>query len=117
MSSVNRAIELCARNGVRVEGIPSFDEVAKSISEDAPRGHRDPACRRRFAACWPWPRRPPPPPRWRSPAEPRRAEAGGARDSREAPTTQASPIIDFTRLKLYEKIRLATLGNAYCRRT
>jgi hypothetical protein len=24
-------------------------------------------------------------------------------------------VIDFTRLKLYEKIRLATLGNAYCR--
>jgi hypothetical protein len=31
MSSINRAIELCVRNGVKVEGIPSFDEVAKSI--------------------------------------------------------------------------------------
>ena len=39
MSSLNRAIELCARNGVRVEGIPSFDEVAKSIAQDASR-HR-----------------------------------------------------------------------------
>ena len=28
-----------------------------------------------------------------------------------------SPIIDFTKLKLFEKIRLATLGNAYCRQT
>lgn len=28
-----------------------------------------------------------------------------------------SAIIDFTKLKLYEKIRLATLGNAYCRQT
>ena len=34
MSSVNRAIELCARNNVRVEGIPAFDEIAKSIQED-----------------------------------------------------------------------------------
>jgi hypothetical protein len=34
MSSVNRAIELCVRNGVRVDGIPSFDEVARSITED-----------------------------------------------------------------------------------
>ena len=33
----------------------------------------------------------------------------------EKRSTRTSPIIDFGRLKLYEKIRLATLGNAYCR--
>ena len=43
-------------------------------------------------------------PSTRQPAEP---ESGRRR----------SAIIDFTKLKLYEKIRLATLGNAYCRQT
>ena len=34
MSSVNRAVELCARNGVRVEGIPAFDEIVNAIRQD-----------------------------------------------------------------------------------
>src|SRR4029453_2843108 len=44
-------------------------------------------------------------------------EAGEAAPAPEAAekSTRKSPIIDFTRLKLYEKIRLATLGNEYCR--
>src|SRR5262249_10891417 len=33
MSTVQRAIELAVRNGVRVEGIPSFDETARAIAE------------------------------------------------------------------------------------
>jgi hypothetical protein len=40
------------------------------------------------------------------------AEVTGATKER---STRKSPVIDFTRLKLHEKIRLATLGNAYCR--
>ena len=34
MSSVNRAVELCARNGVRLEGIPAFDEIVSAIRQD-----------------------------------------------------------------------------------
>ena len=34
MSSVNRAVELCARNGVRLEGIPGFDEIVSAIRQD-----------------------------------------------------------------------------------
>jgi hypothetical protein len=37
MSTVQRAIELAVRNGVRVEGIPAFDEAAKAIEES---GHK-----------------------------------------------------------------------------
>jgi hypothetical protein len=100
MSSLNRAIELCARNGVRVEGIPSFDEVAKSIAE----GAGEPAAAdASFAGV---------------------LAATEAEAATEAPPATAaageepkkkSAVIDFTRLKLHEKIRLATLGNGYCR--
>jgi hypothetical protein len=40
-------------------------------------------------------------------------EPGKEKEPREK--TRKSPIIDFGKLKLHEKIRLATLGNAYCR--
>jgi hypothetical protein len=103
MSSVNRAIELCARNNVRVDGIPAFDEIAKSIQEDP--AATDPAADSLFhsvlekvAAV--------------SDEEAADAESTGA-TARES--TRKSPIIDFGKLKLHEKIRLATLGNAYCR--
>jgi hypothetical protein len=33
MSTVQRAIELAVRNGVRVDGIPAFDEAARAIEE------------------------------------------------------------------------------------
>jgi hypothetical protein len=103
MSSVNRAIELCARNNVRVDGIPAFDEIAKSIKDDP------------------------------TAVDPAVADAGFEHvlqqvsevSDEEAPDdadtgatkerTRKSPIIDFMKLKLHEKIRLATLGNAYCR--
>lgn len=105
LSSVNRAIELCARNKVRVEGIPFFDEVAKSITEDP--AAANPSSDQAFAATL-------------SSAE--QAVARGIVDEEEtAPPDQGadsrkkSPVIDFSRLKLYEKIRLATLGNEYCR--
>jgi hypothetical protein len=123
MSSINRAIELCARNQVRVDGIPAFDEIAKAISEDP--GARDATADLAFAGAL-------------------SASDGlgdlpdadsvstGADDATESAlpeldlledpadspaekSTRTSPIIDFGRLKLYEKIRLATLGNAYCR--
>lgn len=46
------------------------------------------------------------------------AAAPGAASGSTAPTVKGQRrqvVIDFTKLKLYEKIRLATLGNAYCR--
>jgi hypothetical protein len=104
MSSVNRAIELCARNNVRVEGIPAFDEIVRSISEDP--AATDPAVAdpafeavlQKVAAV--------------SDDEIADEEVTGATKQR---STRKSPVIDFTKLKLHEKIRLATLGNAYCR--
>jgi len=110
MSSVNRAIELCARNNVRVEGILGFDEIAKSIQEDP--SAVDPAVAdpgfasvlEKVAAI--------------SDEEVGDAEVTGSTEVTGATkerSTRKSPIIDFTRLKLHEKIRLATLGNAYCR--
>ncbi len=104
MSSINRAIELCARNGVRVDGIPFYDEVLKSIRED--NVALDPAVADvAFATVL-------------TAAECAAlvdddAAAGDAADREEK---KGSLVIDFTRLKLYEKIRLATLGNEYCRK-
>lgn len=104
MSSVNRAIELCARNNVRVDGIPAFDEIARSIQEDPTA--TDPAVAdpgfesvlEKVAAV--------------TDEEAADAEVTGAAKEERS---RKSPIIDFGRLKLHEKIRLATLGNAYCR--
>jgi hypothetical protein len=109
MSSVNRAIELCARNGVRVEGIPGFDEVVKSISDD--RSATDPAAADgAFAGLLAATEKATPepePPARDAPAAPAPGEAPGGE--------RRSATIDFARLKLHEKIRLATLGNEYCR--
>lgn len=100
MSSVNRAIELCARNGVSVEGVPAFDEIAAAITEDA--SATTPAVDRSFESALAASEGAEPPPEGEPTAE---------------PTTKRSAVIDFSKLKLYEKIRLATLGNAYCRQT
>jgi len=105
MSSVNRAIELCARNNVRVDGIPAFDEIAKSIQEDPAAVDpevADPGFDHLLEKA----------------AEVADEEAEEEQEGTGATkerTTRKSPVIDFTRLKLHEKIRLATLGNAYCR--
>jgi hypothetical protein len=132
MSSLNRSIELCARNGLRLEGIPSFDEVAKSIAQDV--GATDPAVADAgFAVLMETAETAPPvalddaaekgekgdqpPGVGEGDAGSGQAEALAAAEAAEDPASKrVSPIIDFTRLKLYEKIRLATLGNAYCRK-
>jgi hypothetical protein len=36
MSTAQRAVELAVRNGVRVDGIPAFEEAAKAIEESGP---------------------------------------------------------------------------------
>ncbi len=119
MSSLNRAIELCARNGVRIEGIPCFDEVAKSIAQDV--AATDPAVDTGFAALLATAESAPPlelddllekEEKDSPPGAAKAKTEGGDGDDKK----RKSPIIDFTRLKLYEKIRLATLGNAYCRK-
>jgi hypothetical protein len=101
MSSLNRAIELCARNGVRPEGIPAFDEVVKSIAEDT---QADPASvDASFAVAL----------AATEPAQPGASPVQPAEAIKDS--VKKSTVIDFTRLKLHEKIRLATMGNAYCR--
>jgi len=113
MSSINRAIELCVRNGVKVEGIPSFDEVAKSITQEAAGAAADPgAIDQMFSSLLTAAET-----MVASPAEEPAEETAPAEQTAtpEQKSTRKSPIIDFTRLKLYEKIRLATLGNEYCR--
>jgi hypothetical protein len=103
MSSVNRAIELCARHDVRVAGIPCFDEIARSITDDPTATDpavADPAFDSLLEAA-----------EQVGPdevVEDDDAEPGEKKKKR-------SVVIDFARLKLHEKIRLATLGNAYCR--
>jgi hypothetical protein len=118
MSSLNRAIELLARNNVRVEAIPAFDEIAKAILADpeatAPEADASfsgvLSSADELAGL---------------PDEPIQGESAESADSAPPPGSEASAetakkgrksmTIDFSRLKLYEKIRLATLGNAYCR--
>ena len=132
MALVNQTVALCARAGVRVEQIPSFDEVADAIlgdlvaeskPEDAGVAAADPdaaAGPTSDAAAFD-----------DALAESRRqgdgdaagAEVESAPDG-ASPTAAAAParprkgaVIDFGKLKLFEKIRLATLGNAFCRQT
>jgi hypothetical protein len=102
MSSVNRAIELCARHKVRVDGIPAFEDIAKSIIDDPTA--TDPAVAdKNFEAVL-----------QQLEQVPEDAEAEGDQAAKDG-KKRKSPIIDFGKLKLHEKIRLATLGNAYCR--
>lgn len=110
MSSVNRAVELCARNGVRLDGIPAFDEIVKAIRQD-PEATDGTAIDGRFRAVL------------------TAAEATSATDGAQGAVPgdgEAAPaekgraagmlFIKFDELKLFEKIRLATVGNAYCRK-
>jgi hypothetical protein len=113
MSSVSRMLELCARNHVRPEGIPGFDEMAAAIMAD-PNAARPSASDQAFAAAVD-----------EAKAVPVEAAAADAPAETEA-TTDADAegvekkkgragIIKFDELKIFEKIRLATVGNAYCR--
>src|SRR5581483_2572160 len=117
MALVSRAVAACVRAGVRVDGIPAFDDIAAAMKTEA----AEPAA---FDEAL---------------AESRRMDAAGGDAGRGAgdgdgsqelaeagAPDMASPkperkrkgaVIDFTKLKLFEKIRLATLGNAFCRQT
>jgi hypothetical protein len=102
MAAVNQAITVCAKAAIQVDGIPAFDEVAQAVAADptaVSAAQADPP----FTAAL--------------------AHATEEETLAKLPPAEAekkkrkSPIIDFTKLKLYEKIRLATLGNAFCRQT
>ena len=108
MSSVNRAVELCARNGVRLEGIPAFDEIVNAIRHD-PEATDGSAIDGRFQAAL-------------TAAELAASDGAPAElgDGAAAPEEKKRPggmsFIKFDHLKIFEKIRLATIGNAYCRK-
>ena len=109
MSSVNRAVELCARNGVRLEAVPAFDEIVNAIRQD-PEATQAAAVDGRFQAAL-------------TAAEAASAGDGAPEapgDEETAPEESKRPggmsFIKFDYLKLFEKIRLATVGNAYCRK-
>jgi hypothetical protein len=117
MSSVSRALELCARNHVRPEGIPGFDEMAAAIMAD-PNAAQPSAGDEVFLAATadtePAPREDVAPATDAQPQAPAgEAEIGAASDGAEQKKRPA--VIKFDQLKIFEKIRLATVGNAYCR--
>jgi hypothetical protein len=112
MSSVSRALELCARNGVRLDGIPAFAEMATAIMAD-PNAAAPSAADAVFAAVL-----------TEASAEvlvPAAPSPGGAKASAddnaepESKRRTSASFIKFDELKIFEKIRLATIGNAYCR--
>jgi hypothetical protein len=115
MALVERAVAVCARGGVRVDQIPSFDELAAAVLAERVAGAGAGASAFEEVL-----------------AETARlageavvaAEAGVAEGASMTQAPGAAPararksaVIDFGKLKLYEKIRLATLGNAFCRQT
>jgi hypothetical protein len=112
MSSVNRAVELCARNGVRVEGIPAFDEFVSAIRQD-PEALDGAVVDGRFQAAL-----------TAAEAAPGGDEESGQSDElfdeemapEEKDRAVSMSFIKFDELRVFEKIRLATIGNAYCRK-
>jgi hypothetical protein len=122
LSVANRAVATCHRAGVVPEGIPGFDELALAIAAD-PMAVDSAAADSGFAEMLQGAPD-------ATPEHEPETELGvgvdvnldgdaAARGSRPAPQSRSSGrrsvVIDFSKLKLYEKIRLATLGNAYCR--
>ena len=108
MSIANRVVVTCQRLGVVPDEIPEFEELARAIVSD-------PAALEPAVTDLPF-------------AELLQAAPGAPETDQEAPGPglalapaepksgrRRSAAIDFTKLKLYEKVRLATLGNANCR--
>jgi hypothetical protein len=112
MSSVNRAVELCARNGVRLDGIPAFDEIVNAIRQD-PEATDGAATDGRFQAVLSAAEAALPPDG--APGEEGELDQEAVAAEEKARAAGMS-FIKFDDLKLFEKIRLATVGNAYCRK-
>lgn len=132
MSSVSRAIELCARNGIRPQAIPGFDEMAAAITAD-PNAVAPSAPDEAFAAALADADAAHPEPEVDPTAAPalvpgpdpdatgvaRTADGRPAEEAGQKSTQKkkagGTTFIKFDELKIFEKIRLATVGNAYCR--
>jgi hypothetical protein len=103
---------LCARNGVRVEGIPAFDEIVNAIRQD-PEAMDGAVTDGRFQAAL-----------TAAEAAPVTDEEPGPADEmfdeelapEEKDKAVGMSFIKFDQLRVFEKIRLATIGNAYCRK-
>jgi hypothetical protein len=116
MSSVSRALELCARNRVRLEGIPGFDEMAAAILAD-PNAVQPSASDEVFLAASSDGEFAPEQEVAAAPAGSAETSASNAAAPEEGTEEKKkrSAVIKFDSLKIFEKIRLATVGNAYCR--
>lgn len=135
MSSVNRALELCARNGVAVD-VPGFEEIVNEIRQnpealDASADQAFAAMAQAVAA--PSDYVPPPPPDDFDEDEAEDTlgdpphKDGAPEASKGNPVAKAKPhapekkeegkslTVDFSKLKIYEKVRMAQFGNSYCR--
>jgi hypothetical protein len=117
MSSVSRALELCARNNVRPEGIPGFAELAAALLAD-PNAVVPSIPDEVFAAATvPTDAATPPEmgPLAEDGGEEGLDEDLGGEETDSKQDKGGSAFIKFDELKIFEKIRLATVGNQYCR--
>lgn len=115
MSSVSRALELCARNNIRLDNIPGYDEIVKSLLSD-PNAAITSDSDEIFAAAMTEGNGSLPTGGDAQPAsgdQSNGVSADGAAD--EAKKKVGSTFIKFDELKIFEKVRLASVGNAYCR--
>jgi hypothetical protein len=120
LSVANTAVITCRREGIAPEGIPGFEELAAAIAADPTALDpvaQDPAFTELLAEGEDSSGLDEEPASEASPD----ADGGGAPaavpggEKTSAGGRRSSAPIDFTRLKLYEKVRMATLGNAHCR--
>lgn len=114
MSSVSRALELCVRNHVRVEAVPGFDELSTALMSD-PNAAAPSVADEAFAAAVI-----PVEAGGVAPGDASGAHADTTLDDDDGAEPQSATkgkggIIKFGELKIFEKIRLATVGNQYCR--
>jgi len=116
MSSVSRALELCVRNNVRPEGIPGFDEIASALLAD-PNAVAPSVPDQTFSAVLTQTDSVPAPPLNATETDPGGEDldedAGG--EAPEGKQAISTSFIKFDKLKIFEKIRLASVGNMYCR--
>jgi len=111
MSSVSRALELCARNGVRLDGIPAYTETVTAIMAD-PNVAQPSAADEVFAAAM----GEAPHGTEATDEAPSLSALDAAMDSEQpAKRMLSTSFIKFDELKIFEKVRLATVGNAHCR--
>jgi hypothetical protein len=116
MSSTSRMLELCARNHLRLEGIPGYDELATALMADANAATPSVSDEEFAAVAAPAEAAAhaegAPPPDELGP-EDVEDDLGG--EETEGAKEERSAVIKFDKLKIFEKIRLASVGNLYCR--